>query len=451
MIKYAGKLLLFSWFELYFAPHYHITQDLVLKKTIFYKNFFLNSSFQKGFKLNSIEIAERDGMLRKFKLCGILILVFFISLWQCRTGEAFHSGGAEECQECHVGTGGQLRGSDTSSSCLRCHQASAGTLKPTGYYVATNIINLSAGMPPSQLTPGGDFGYLKKNYYWSSPGGGQNKSVGERHGHNIVAMDFGYVADTINILAPGGNYPANELSCISCHDPHGKIAKDPTTNGAYRLLGGVGYSPRSAGGITFTFDSPVAVAPPNYNRSEAVTDTRVAYGKGMSEWCANCHAKIGADAGAAQYGHPVGSLAKFSQETISTYNAYLKSGNLSGSGNTSYTSLVPFEEGTENRQLLAQHARSDGGYTNGPDFASNVMCLTCHRAHASGWDLMARWNMSTDFIIYDSVCPGTDKNSPKECAQGRTSIETQRALYDRPPSLYASYQRGLCNKCHTID
>ena len=387
-------------------------------------------------------------MTRCFKLNGSLIVVFFISLLLCRSGEAFHSGSTAECKECHVG-GSQLRGSDASSTCLRCHQTPPGRLVPTGYYVSTNDADL-AGMPPSQLTPGGDFGYLKKTYVWSFSGR-KYESPGERHGHNIVAVDYGYLADTQNRYAPGSNYPADELSCISCHDPHGKISKNPATTGTYRLLGGVGYSPSSAGGIAFKYDAPIAVAPPIYNRSEAVTNTRVAYGEGMSEWCTNCHAQLGEDAGAAHYGHPVGSSAKFSRETISNYNAYLKSGDLSGNGDTSYTSLVPFEEGTADKLLLAQHAGSDGGYAKGPDSESNVMCLTCHRAHASGYDHIARWNMTTEFIVYDSVFPATDKNSPAQFAQGRTSIETQRALYDRPPSLFASHQRSLCNKCHARD
>jgi len=388
-------------------------------------------------------------MTQRFKSYGVLILVFFVSLLLCRSGEAFHSGSAAECKECHVGTGSQLRGSDASSTCLRCHQTPSGKLQPNGYYVSTNDTDL-AGMPPSQLTPGGDFAYLKKNYFWSFSGR-KNESRGERHGHNIVALDYGYWADTTNKYGPGGDYPANALSCISCHDPHGKVSKDPSTTGTYRLLGGAGYSPSSAGGIAFKFDAPIAVAPPFYNRSEAVTDTRVAYGKGMSEWCTNCHAQLGEDAGAAHYGHPVGSRAKFSQEVIINYNAYLKSGDLSGRGDNSYTSLVPFEEGTDDRLLLAQHAGSGGGYTKGPDYDSNVMCLTCHRAHASGWDQITRWNMTTDFIIYDGVFPGSDKNSPTQFAQGRTSVDTQRALYDRPSSLFATHQRGLCNKCHARD
>ncbi len=393
---------------------------------------------------------KRDEMTKRLTVYGMLIAVCLAPLWHCPTAEAFHSGSDTECKECHVGTGSQLQGSDASSTCLRCHRAPQNILNPTGYYVATNDANLGQGFPPSQLTPGGDFAYLKKNYSWNL-NGKRMLSPGDRHGHNIIALDYGYYADATNTTAPGGTYPGNILSCVSCHDPHAKIAQGANSTGAYRLLGGSGYAPPSSMGYVFTFDAPVAVAPSEYNRSEALTDTRVAYGKGMSEWCSNCHAKIGQDQGESKYGHPVGNNAKFTEEIIANYATYVNSGALNGRGETSYNSLVPFEEGTDDKLILSQHAKNDGSYTAGPNYESNVMCLTCHRAHASGWDNISRWNMSAEFIIYNSLCPGTDNNTPAECSQGRTAAETQRALYDRPTSLFASYQKGLCNKCHAKD
>jgi len=386
-----------------------------------------------------------------FKFPVVLLLAILVTLWQGRTGEAFHSGSAGECKECHVGDGPSLRGSDAGSTCLRCHRAPSGARKPAGYYVATHDDDLRSGMPPAQMTPGGDFGYLKKTYSWISPEKNQESSPGERHGHSIVSIDYGYSADTRNNTAPGGTFAGSDFSCVSCHDPHGKIVKGSGAAGPYRLLGGIGYASRSAKGMAFTFDTPIAAAPRDYNRSEAITDTRVAYGKGMSEWCSNCHARIGQDVGAASYGHSVGGRARFTQEIVSNYNAYVKSGDLNGRSETSYTSLVPFEEGTDDRAVLAQHAKYDGSFTRGPDYGANVMCLTCHRAHASGWDQMARWNMTTEFIMYKDVYPGTDNGSPAEYAQGRTATETQKAFYDRPKSLFTAHQRGLCNKCHVKD
>jgi hypothetical protein len=400
------------------------------------------------------------------KVTAFLLIALLIACWRCASVEAFgktgtpciechkgttaetnkfHTGSTSECSECHVGKGPALKFSDASSTCLHCHEAPQGTRKPTGHYVATNTMDLQAGLPPSQLTPGGDFGWLKKNYSWKSSGE-SGTSPGERHGHNIVASDYGYVADSRLRTSSNGRYPSRELSCVSCHDPHGKIAIGTGSAGSYRILGGKGYKTAAVAAEVFTADAPVAVSPLAYNRSESTTDTRVAYGAGMSEWCGNCHTS-----GCTGTTHPAGKCANCGLETLSNYNAYVKSGDINGSADRAYTSLVTFEEGTYSRDVLALHAQNNGSYTRGAEPGSNVMCLTCHRAHASGWSSIARWNMDADFIVYRGKYPGTDNGSPADHAQGRTAAETQKALYDRPISLFATTQRGLCNKCHTKD
>lgn len=406
-------------------------------------------------------------MGNSFRLPLIVIMALLVNVALPAAGRAFHSGASGECKECHtnkkakvkefdvpgfslgskpqkppLGRSTDLRGSDESSTCLRCHQAPRGARQPMGYYVATSEVDMPAGMPPLQLTPGGDLGWLKKNYSWGSPDSKRGNSLGERHGHNIVALDYGFVADSKHSVVPKGIYPATTLSCISCHDPHATIAE-----GGYRLLGGVGYEPSSARGIAFTVNPPVAAAPDVYNRPETATETRVAYGKGMSEWCTNCHS--GGCSGT--YGHPTCSDAKCGREVFTNYNAYVKSGDINGMSVNAYTSLVPFEEGTGDKATLAQHAKNDGSYGKGPDMNANVMCLTCHRAHASGWDHMARWNMTASFIVHKGVYPGINNGAPAELAQGRSAAEAQKAYYDRPSSRFATYQKGLCNKCHIRD
>src|SRR6185369_4936723 len=198
-------------------------------------------------------------MAVSIRITGILLILLLAAFWRCIRVEAygkigtectechkgttksftsltkFHTGSTSECGECHIGNGPALKASDASSTCLLCHEAPQGTRKPTGYYVATNTMDLRSGLPPSQLTPGGDFGWLKKNFSWKSLRD-SGSSRGERHGHNIVAFDFGYVADSRLKTSSNGRYPSSELSCISCHDPHGKISKIAGSAGAYRML-----------------------------------------------------------------------------------------------------------------------------------------------------------------------------------------------------------------------
>lgn len=440
----------------------------------------------------------------KTVLICLLSLVLFTGLE--RRAVAFHSGGVGDCDGCHsmhnssggaenvtnralmTGTGPYLlKANDQSGSCLNCHER-AGDIGPTTFHVSTPSTELQPGIPPRQLTPGGDFGWLKKDYTWmSSPTGTVAYSEGDRHGHNIVASDFLYLADKTNAQAPGGLsvYPSSGLGCTSCHDPHGKYRRnadgsiattgrpiassgsfksspDPdaaVSVGAYRMLAGQGYLPKSlTGALAFSYDPPAAVAPDRPNRSEAITQTRVAYGAGMSEWCMNCHFNMHTSyyPGTANLLHPVGATAKLGIIAKSTdilyskadnYNRYVRTGDLTGLVDNSFLSLVPYEEGTTDYTVLKSHANADGSWLAGPDRTNaQVMCLSCHRAHASGWDGMTRWNSRTDFIAYNGTYA---PSANPEYGQGRTEAEARQAYYDRPASpTFASNQDSLCNKCH---
>ncbi len=375
------------------------------------------------------------------------LMLFFTSFFMPREGVAFHSEvSISECPECHAGNGGgfMLRGVDIGSTCLRCHQAPDNVDNPTWYYVATPDSKLTNSNPPLQLSPGGDFAYLKKDYSWKLQGGKTGTSFGYQHGHNIVAGSYGYAPDATKTTAPGGDYPSSYLTCTSCHDPHTIISKVTSTSytGSYRLLGGTGYAPKMIPGIkAFKTDPPIAVSPIPYNRSEASTDTRIAYGTGMSEWCMNCHTNT--------TGHKAGNKTRLPQQIIKNYNAYVKAGDLSGNAGSSYTSLVPFEEGISDAYVLSSHANINGHFKKGPDLNSNIMCLTCHRAHASAFNYMMRWDTDSEYIVYQGVYPGTDNESPE--ARGRTAAELQQAYYGRPASFFGQNQRSYCNKCHVND
>jgi hypothetical protein len=404
---------------------------------------------------------------------------------------AFHEGGVGQCEGCHTmhvqpsspTKGPQLLiGSDASSTCLVCHASStAGT-----YQVMT--FNVAPGQPPLQYTPAGDFAWLTKSFAWLGANGAET-SPGERHGHSVSAVDFGLFPDAERSLAPGGTYPADRLSCISCHDPHGgyRIGADgsvsargkpisgsgsyggnalalPTAStalGTYRLLAGAGYAPKSAGAVLpFSANPPVALSPTLYNRSERTTEVRVAYGRGMSEWCSNCHGEMHtpyAAGSATTFQHPSGATARLNAGgELITYNSYVRTGKLDGSQLSSYTSMVPYEEGAGDRVALAPRAVSDGSMTAGP-FTGNetVMCLSCHRAHATAWDHATRWNMPpSSTIVFGGQWAGVDASGQAGLplnAQGRTKAETRAAMYDRDPGTYAAFQRVLCNKCHAKD
>ncbi len=408
------------------------------------------------------------------------LLAVLVAVGVSTTSYAFHSGGVAECGGCHSmhspAAGGSflLVGTDQSSTCLSCHEH-AGDTGPSSYHISTASADMTAGVPPKQRTPGGDFGWLKKTYNFTVRGSAITED-GATHGHNIIAADKGYVIDPTNATAPGGTFPSGQLACNSCHDPHGKYRRlsdgtiaqtgapiiasgsyntsvEPLAGeavGVYRLLAGAGYTKGTA-----TFNGvPAAKTPSTYNRTEATTQTRTAYGVGTTsghqtwgQWCATCHPGMHSS---GNYVHPVDE--SLGSTIASIYKTYLKSGDLTGDGINGFNSLVPFTSNSGDYTALAALAKNDDTALTGPGTSDKVNCMSCHRAHASGWEFGLRWNMEGEFMTYNSLYPGTDTTpSVPQFARGRLGAETQAAYYDRPVTQFASYQRVLCNKCHAKD
>lgn len=414
--------------------------------------------------------------MRAAKIVFVTLVVALVGIGLVPNVLAFHSGGVAECGGCHsmhsANQAGSflLIGKDQSSTCLACHEQ-AGLATPSSYHISTALGDMPPGVAPKQRTPGGDFGWLKKNYTFTVRGT-VNNELGETHGHNIVAFDAGYVADATNTTAPGGTYTAANLGCQSCHDPHGRFRRladgtiaptgapiigsgsyhnsaDPAAGqavGVYRLLAGVGYDAGS--GVTFTKDPPAAVAPSTYNQTEATNQVRVAYGKGMAGWCAQCHGDMHTASG--RLVHPVDQNLGGTIKTI--YDQYRKSGDMTGTNADAYNSLVPFEENSVDYATLKTHASNANAFLTGPADNSQVSCVSCHRAHASGFMEGLRFNLEGEFMIYNGLYPGTDTTpTVPQFARGRLGAETQAAYYDRPVTQFGTYQRVMCNKCHAKD
>ncbi len=424
---------------------------------------------------------------------------------------AFHSGGVAECDGCHTmhnsdggaamtsfrpqyQAGPYLLQGNQSEACLNCHQHEGDT-GPSGYHISTAAADLTTAgnaentlAVPLQMTPGGDFGWIRADVPYkirNTPG--VNK--GHERGHNIVAPGYGYAADE-KATAPGGTFDAAKLACSSCHDPHGKyrvtdVSKLDTqvtsgapikqsgsgsaalqagfAQGTFRILGGAGYAPKSYNAVPFTAPAPVAVAPGSssngYNRLESVNETVITYGKGMSEFCANCHPAMlmnGYVSGTDMLRHPAGNAATLGATIATNYVAYVKTGDLSGTG-SNYTSLVPFETGAVDQATLKTTASNTGAKGFGPTAASSstVSCLSCHRAHASGFKNMLRYGHQNEFMtiadaagaaIFDT---STTENKINLGFAGQAAQEAQ--YYGRPATQFAGYQRLLCNKCHVKD
>ncbi|PLX99876.1 MAG: hypothetical protein C0622_09830 [Desulfuromonas sp.] len=296
----------------------------------------------------------------------------------------------------------------------------------------------------SAMTPGGDFYWLNKDFTWSG-----GSSPGTSHGHNVLAVDYGLDLDSVRTEAPGGTYPSGSMSCISCHDPHGRsrsgsaavsgsgsyggTAPGGAMLGNYRLLGGVGYQPP---GATFSFVNPAPVAAQNPLLPFGETDvSHVDYGSGMSDWCANCHFSY-----LPTHANTDGSAFKHSSDVqmqtgkINRYNRYVSTDDLLGTSVTAYLQFVPFERGPGSTGTL------DPTSTQGVDSNSQVMCLTCHRAHGSAFRVGARWDMDATLLV---------DSHPANGDGGVVGNDVLNSYYGRDIATdFGVGQKQFCDKCH---
>ncbi|MES0445402.1 MAG: hypothetical protein ABUJ92_02550 [Desulfobacterales bacterium] len=359
--------------------------------------------------------------MKAFKLGLVVMAAALISLALGAPAMAFHDDGVADCAGCHTMHNSQdgaavtptpgdhlLIMSDPSSTCLECH-AAYGQMTTDG----------------SSRGSGGDFYWLTKTYTWSAHGHASS-SEGDSHGHNIIAGDFGLpLPDAVlGTIAPGGG-DVGELACSSCHDPHGK-GEGPL------LLWGTEK-------IDFSADAPVlkglsrrTTVPTGTSQGGYVAnDNHVAYGSGMSDWCANCHT----DFLIGDQMHPVDE--QMGSTYAGNYNDYVSTGVMTGDQATARWEAVPFETNQSQADLDAD---PDANSTEvGPTASSKVMCLSCHRAHATAFQDIGRWDFNAAFIVEDS----------------------HPTLAEEPNSYYGvAYvpgddvdfsQRSLCNKCHVQD
>ena len=392
----------------------------------------------------------------------VFIVAALITFGLSSTALAFHAGGVAACDGCHTMHSSTLttltKGSDPSSTCLNCHKDTA-TSTSTYHVMSEN---------GSIFHAGGDFFWLTRTFGWDVQHGqniSHETSEGENHGHNVVAEDFGLVQDMTLTQAPGAGannppYQAKDLACSSCHDPHGTIKNKSmpigisgsygdtppagTIAGNYRLLAGDGYQTH---GTEFDVLNPVQAVSTNDRKQNDTLHTD--YGAYMSEWCGNCHGLFLSTPNKHPVGAVNGDLGKpnntANESFAETYSDYVRTGDFGGGdwpqSSGPYLELVPFERGANS--ILST------GSTNGPDTGGttqgNVMCLTCHRAHASAFDYSGRWDFTVEYMV-DSH-PQTGDSGTDGITDPQNTAYYGRNMLDE----YGEYQRNLCNKCHAKD
>lgn len=314
-----------------------------------------------------------------------------------RQAIAFHDDGVANCDGCHVthadaGTSdGLLNAESPSDVCLSCHASSQGS-----------VLGVNTLSPPPQLGAG-NFVFLLEDELNDTPGGLGTPIPGDAAGHNIVAPGHAMSADSRYPQAPGGGFPSGQLSCTSCHDPHGTAS--------FRLLYGAG--PVQGGRANFAFGAPDAIGVGLRSGAESGSH-HTAYRRGMSDWCANCHGRYH-EQGISAFQHE-GNRA-LSNSYAQRYNEYNGDADpLGGIETLAYLPDVPFEDASVTTSSTA-----------GPGPASRVMCLSCHRAHASSSPAAGRWDFKVALLEDDGKESGS---------------------YPIPNPYLDLTQGPLCAKCH---
>lgn len=345
------------------------------------------------------DYSETSGV--RFKPIAITL---FATMIVAGSALAFHDGGAATCSGCHVvhnsidgkpvtpgpGNNYLLLAENSSDVCLSCHAREAGS-----------VLGLNPLLPPAEKG-GGNFVFLTEENLNDAESGRFDQIPGAAAGHSVVAPAYGLVADFRYAFSPGGNFPARELGCTSCHDPHGR--------GAFRMLYGVG---EVQGGIhSFSAPAPDAVGIGLRNDAESRT-SHTAYRAGMSRWCGNCHGRYH-DRDRAEFQHPSDRALGFDERQ--QYSAY--EGDDNPLGGTSATASIP--------EVPIEDATNAVGSTAGPSAAGRVMCLSCHRAHASSAPAAGRWDFNVARLEDDGLESGSWPLA----------------------NPYGPNQGTLCRKCH---
>jgi hypothetical protein len=321
---------------------------------------------------------------------------------------AFHEKGVGNCNACHVTHGGESGGAlvgpsadkglliaeSASDVCLICHAQRLGV---------GAVLGVDPLAPPPETGPG-NFVFLTEDNLNDAPGGALKPILGDAAGHNVVAPGHGLRADPRYALAPGGTFPSSKLGCTSCHDPHGRAS--------FRMLYGAG--PAMGGAFTFVRPAPDAEGPEVGTGPESARH-HTAYRGGVSDWCANCHGQYHQPGSGSAFKHPVDQA--LGTQVAQRYSQYDGDAHpADGVEARAYLPQVPFEDGA-----------SATTSTSGPAPSSRVMCLSCHRAHATSAPAAGRWDFRVTLLADDGRASGS---------------------YPIPNPYGSPTQGPLCSKCH---
>lgn len=311
--------------------------------------------------------------------------------------------------------------STTTDACAGCHVAHAAgapkLLKVGPTQTKFCYVCHGSGAPgsPYDIQDGRTFGSTADAVYQSTAGGFDRLWISGTTFQDVTSRHsvIGYAYDTISAgsrnledpslkftgTIPGGTnkISGSGLVCGSCHNPHAGGTNPPNPRllrTSISLLDSnnnvVTVTNLSVSFATETVSSSV------YNPAYRVTG----YVSGSAAWCAACHDKFNKGQGS---GHDKGTDYYYRHAMSVSASVYTGNTNLTGDPNTGTSAGTPLESG-------------------------KVVCLTCHRAHATTAQMTSAYTQNWPRDIGDPQQYGT--------GTGTTS------------ALLRMKNRGVCYNCH---
>jgi hypothetical protein len=370
---------------------------------------------------------------------------------------------------------------DWSDMCLSCHMQGQNTASTAalpsvshgvdpvtgidyGDWTAPIVMTLDGSVPAGVAMPGGDFYYSNLD-----PKKGHNPSYTKGSMDTPTSLFIAH-DPVLGTTPPGGTITDGEWSCHSCHGMHSRFSG---SYAPYRQLkrkvnniNQSGCDQTRANGADSTFqDCGVAVTAAGYEAiksnsrgsydatlnyvntradgnpleaadlyaSESDTNKNV-YRGGFSSFCSTCHGDFHggdgesrlADNGVTRLNnawikHPTNvtmDQSTGSKYGINTYQVAILNTQGNNPNPIGYDWKYPLVQPDSNFDVKASVA---GGALHTDD---RIMCLTCHRAHASKYENMTRW----------------DSNGHAFIAAGEVDFTGETSIGDNP--AYG------CGKCH---
>jgi predicted CXXCH cytochrome family protein len=292
-------------------------------------------------------------------------------------------------------------------------------------------------------------------------GGGFRTSGYYASSADLRAVTSAHSMEQAGVLWGAGNAVSTlaNLTCTSCHDPHGssnyRLLKDTVNNTAVG-----GYNPDGTpAGMVFSTETGYSdvVATGGWLKHDAGAAQMVAYrpdytaessvikagtqGNSMSAWCAACHTQYNQNSSAYDYGtYEASSTALVGSQTRHRHpvDIAVKAGDAN-------LQVIPMESAEATRIPL-----ENAGGTDYRD--DHIGCLTCHYAHGTsavmGTNSWASAHLATSSSVATLWIPVRDGvpgvNPDKVGASGLPGD----AVPVGSSALLRVNDRGVCERCH---